>query len=191
MSLLSTWLSVPAEAPELATLVLGALAGLVVILILLAWRALQAVQRAEQRLEGLGHLEGLDKRVKALVESQGGLDLRRLEHLLVDLRDLQRRSDERVSQVLEAAQRTPAEPPTPGAPPAARLSERVVNRLVSLGYERIELLTNAEEFEALAEGDGEVVVEARRGGAAYKGRVQVKQGAIVSVALKAPYEIFP
>ena len=110
--------------------------------------------------------------------------------LVTDISD-RKRSEERIAQALEAREHEPSVEAAPGAPAPARLPERVINRLVALGYERIELLTPAAEFEALVEGEGEIRVEARRSGATYKGRVLVNQGAIVEVALRPPYEIFP
>ncbi|MBL6721312.1 MAG: hypothetical protein ISQ08_07860 [Planctomycetes bacterium] len=180
----------------LAALTTGELVGLVTVLALagllgVGVALLRRLAGLAERLEGLQRLESLDQRLKGLAESQGALDLRRLEHVLVDLRDSQKRSEERIAQALESREREPQPESTPGAPAPARLPERVINRLVALGYERIELLTPASEFEALVEGEGEVRVEARRSGATYKGRVLVKQGAIVEVALRPPYEIFP
>lgn len=180
----------------LAALTTGEFVWLIAVLVLAGCLGvgLVLVRRLGQlteRLGGLKRLDSLDQRVKGLAESQGALDLRRLEHVLVDLRDSQKRSEERIAQALEAREHEPSVEASPGAPAPARLPERVINRLVALGYERIELLTPAAEFEALVEGEGEIRVEARRSGATYKGRVLVNQGAIVEVALRPPYEIFP
>lgn len=180
----------------LAALTTGEFVGLLAVLTLAGCLGVglvlvRRVGALAERLGGLRRLESLDQRLKGLAESQGALDLRRLEHVLVDLRDSQRRSEERIAQALEAREHEGRVEPAPGAPAPARLPERVINRLVAMGFERIELLTPASEFDALVEGEGEVRVEARRSGATYKGRVLIKQGAIVEVALRPPYEIFP
>ena len=70
------------------------------------------------------------------------------------------------------------------------LAERVTDRLLALGYDRIEFITAPEELE-LDGGEGEVRIEARRGGAPHKGRVTVRDGKIVDVQLRSSYEIFP
>lgn len=144
-----------------------------------------------KRLEALDRLGSIDASLKSIGESQDQLELRRLEHLLVDIRDGQKRADQRLAQALEAREQAVAPESGVSTPAPARLGERIINRLLSQGYERIEILTPAEEFEALLVGDGEVRVEARRGGAAYKGRVKVQAGSILEVQLRPPFSIFP
>ena len=77
----------------------------------------------------------------------------------------------------------------PVAAPA--LGERIVNRLMALGYERIELVTPHAELEAIAGGGGEVLVEARREGVPCKGRVRVRAGRIEAVQLQPAFGVFP
>jgi hypothetical protein len=77
------------------------------------------------------------------------------------------------------------------AHPASTLAERVTTRMLALGYERVELLTPLDELERLGTQDGELVVEARKGGSSHKGRVSVRGGAIVDVKLRPTYESFP
>ena len=148
-------------------LVAGILLGLGVLLVRLG--------ALGKRLEALDRLGSIDASLKSIGESQDQLELRRLEHLLVDIRDGQKRADQRLAQALEAREQAVA--------PESGVS--------TPGYERIEILTPAEEFEALLAGDGEVRVEARRGGSAYKGRVKVQAGLIIEVQLRPPFSIFP
>jgi hypothetical protein len=164
-------------------LVAGILLGLGVLLVRLG--------ALGKRLEALDRLGSIDASLKSIGESQDQLELRRLEHLLVDIRDGQKRADQRLAQALEAREQAVAPESGVSTPAPGRLGERIMNRLLSQGYERIEILTPAEEFEALLAGDGEVRVEARRGGSAYKGRVKVQAGLIIEVQLRPPFSIFP
>jgi hypothetical protein len=77
----------------------------------------------------------------------------------------------------------------PAAPQA--LNERVLNRLLALGYERIEIVTPNEALEEFAQGSGDVLVEARRDGVLCKGRVRVRSGRIESVQLQPAFPVFP
>jgi len=150
----------------------------------------------EGRLERLKVLDEIPVSLRTLIESSSELDLRRLEHLLIDLRDDQRRVNEQLMQIaerprvetIEVPQAGPADRPAPVQVP---LAERVVNRLLALGYERIQLLGTAAEIEDLVGGDGEVLVEARRAGAVCKGRVTVQAGAISEVELRSNHDMFP
>jgi hypothetical protein len=145
----------------------------------------------EKRLVSLDTLGAIDAKLKAMSGSQANLELRRLEHLLVDIRDGQKRADQRLAQALENREREPATESGGQAAGPSRLAERIINRLLAQGYERIEILTPVKDFEQMLSGEGEVRVEARRGGAAYKGRVKVQAGSILEVHLRAPFAIFP
>ena len=174
-------------------LVVALLAGLAILVARLGARA----AALEERASALDKLEPLAGHVRKLAESEDALDLRRLEHVLVDIRDGQRRVEERLLGLVESLEHSrdvlhpqaPQSPPTPGG--AAPLAERVVTRLLALGYERIELLTPLDDIESLADDDGELVVEARKDGSLHKGRVHVRSGAIVDVQLRSTYEAFP
>lgn len=153
--------------------------------------------RVRQHAEGLGslkHLDSIEGLLRQMAARGEELDLRRLEHVLIDIRDGQERLEERLARQLES------QPPVSGDPGAAPgdvarvvgLSERVTTRLLSMGFERIEVLTTQEDLEALAQSpEGEVVVEARRSGALHKGRVLVRHGSICDVRLRSSYEAFP
>ena len=173
---------------------LAVLAALAVVLVLCFWIHAR-LQRERDGLQALGSLPAIEAAVHRLADEQGGLDLRRLEHVLIDIRDGQRRVEERLMRLVESLQAREESPaPAPAAPPAAasgRLAERVTGRLIAMGFERIEILTPFDELEGLAEGDGEVLVEARRGGSPHKGRVLVRDGSIAEVRMRDGYEAFP
>ena len=71
------------------------------------------------------------------------------------------------------------------------LAERITNRLIVLGCERIELLVGAGDLERMAAEGGEVAFEARRDGAAAKGRVQIADGRLVDVQVSTSHQMFP
>jgi hypothetical protein len=156
------------------------------------WLLIQVLARLKEvqgTLASLERLDSIDGQVRALTEQQKGLDLARLEHVLIDLRDAQKRLEERLVGAVEAQGRAvTSESETPGR---ASLSERVMSRLLAMGFERIEVLTSLADLEAIGEGDGEVIVEARKGGAMHKGRLSVKSGTISDVRLRSAYESFP
>lgn len=141
------------------------------------------------RLEPLEEIRSLLARFGA---DRDDLDLRRLEHVLVDIRDAQARLEDALLRTVEASQRV-ATATANGAPKASPESfgERVTNRLLALGFERVRVVTGPEELERLAEGDGEVVVEAERFGAHHKGRVLVRGGVLTDVEFQPTYGIFP
>ena len=159
------------------------------------------VLRLEQHLRALARRSGADDRLAAiaaavekLAKSNSELDLRRLEHVLIDIRDGQRRVEDRLLAALEAQSGRPAsasalEPVHQAL--QSTMPERIVTRLLALGYERIQFVTPVAEVQKLSAGDGEVAVEARRDGAACKGRVMVRNGAIADLQLQSAYSIFP
>lgn len=186
----------PLTTPPLAALadVLAA-AGLVVGLALAVglWVAVGHLRELRGELRKLSTLESIDAALGRLASERSDLDLRRLEHVLIELRDGGRRLEDawlassQSSRSLEAPERSPDRP--------VSLAERVTNRLLALGYERVRLVTAAEELEALARqaggGDGDIVVEARRNGAPCKGRVLLRSGALTEVEIRPAYSVFP
>lgn len=177
----------------LVGLVLVALLGtLLVVLFQLQAR----LQKQRSELEPLSHLARIEAGVRRLAEERDDLDLRRLEHVLIDIRDGQRRLEERLIGVVESLQTREvvvdsADGRTLELPGSSRLAERITGRLLAMGFERIEILTPFDELERLTDGDGEVVVEARRAGAPHKGRVLLREGAISDVRMRDGYEAFP
>ena len=169
------------------------------------WVLVVRLGKVERKLAPLDRLAEIQNAIQKTQEDAGALDLRRIEHALIDIRDGQKRVEDRTLAVLEAAQggpRIPGALATTGAAPGSphgsnsgsALADRIVTRLLALGYERIQLVTPLARIAELAEGnaaDGEVTVEARRDGAACKGRILVKQGAIADVHIQSAYSVFP
>ncbi len=157
--------------------------------------------RALEELSGrLDRLDEIKNQLARLANTGGELDLRRLEHVLIDIRDGHKRLEDRLLQLAEAARdearlETPAPSSTrePERKSGSGLGERVVNRLLAMGYERIQLVTPVEEIQAFLDegGEGEVLVEARRGGAVCKGRIVIRAGSIAGVEFKTAHSMFP
>jgi hypothetical protein len=150
------------------------------------------LRHMESRLERLDRLEDLKGTLDRIAGREDDLDVRRLEHVLIDIRDGQKRVEDRMLSVIET--RASGGLAAGGALPvgnATALAERVVNRLLALGYERVQLVTPMEDVGRLAAGDGEIVVEARRDGATCKGRVSVRKGALTDVQMQSAYSAFP
>lgn len=151
------------------------------------WRRLEAL---EERLAPLAKLAELERTLTASLAGRDALDLRRIEHLLIDLRDGTRRVEEQFLRSAELRAAPPAESGLVAVAPSS-VAERIQNRLFALGYERVELIAPTHEIEALAQGEGDVLVEARREGALCKGRVRLRAGRIEAVQLAPAYPIFP
>jgi hypothetical protein len=120
------------------------------------------------------------------IGTRESLDLRRIEHVLVDVRDGQQRVED---ALLRTVERTAPGLPTAEGPDG--LLERVVNRLLALGYERIQVLGGSAALAALGDDRGEVPIEAHKAGVLHKGRVIVQAGRILEVEIEPPYALFP
>lgn len=150
------------------------------------WRL---VARAARLEELAGRLDALEEARDVLARVAAGgqdVELRRIEHLLAEVRDGLKRLED---ALLRVAERPAAEPLLAGSTPG--LVERVTNRLLALGYERVVVLNPRDELERMEGGDGEVLVEARRAGAQCKGRVLVRSGALADVDVRTAHAIFP
>jgi hypothetical protein len=179
--------------PDLAFLVPWLLAALLAVA---AWTGAALVARLkalEARLGALEKVGAIEERLAALGEARDLLDLKRLEHVLLDLRDGQRRLAERLLDALEAQRVAAAGGGAASASPTPDgLAERVVTRLSALGFERILVVTPPEELERLAAaGEGAVAVEARRDGAICKGRVLLREGRLGEAEIQPAYSVFP
>lgn len=154
------------------------------------WMLHRRLVELERGAAGLARLDELAQCVKKLTGDRADLDLRRVEHVLIEIRDAQRRLE---TALLSVSEQALARGGGGGAvsTSAAGLAERVTTRLVALGYDRIQVITSREELERIGGGDGEVTVEARRAGVACKGRVVVRGGALTDVDLKPAYATFP
>jgi hypothetical protein len=152
------------------------------------WVLIGRVRELEKVVPRLDALEELRAGVARLAADRGDLDLRRLEHVLIELRDGSRRLED---ALVRAVQREPRLPAGGAAPSEVELSERVIQRLLALGYEEIRVVTRTDELAAIAAQGGEVLVEARRHGAICKGRVRLRGGALVDVELQPAWSTFP
>ena len=164
------------------------------------WVLVVRLGKVEKQLAGIDRLEEIQKTLQKFQEDASALDLRRVEHALIDIRDGQKRVEDRTLAVLEAAQGGPRTPgalapagAAAGGSTGTALADRIVTRLLALGYERIQLVTPMARIAELAGGaaDGDISVEARRDGAACKGRILVSKGAIADVQIQSAYSIFP
>ncbi|MEZ6013922.1 MAG: hypothetical protein R3F49_02305 [Planctomycetota bacterium] len=178
----------------LAALVAGVV-GVGVRVVLLLGRLDLRLSRLEDAAHRLGRQDGPGG--PGGPGSSGGaaprpFDLSRIEGLLGDLRDVQRRLDDRLSALAERATAPPQAAAVAGAPPSALsgpalLIERALNRLLALGYEQVEVVTPRDAIEP----DGAIIVEARRFGAIHKGEVRLSGGVVVDVVLRPSHELFP
>lgn len=154
------------------------------------WVLVGRLRELERMAGRLDALEDVRAGLSRLVADREDLDLRRVEHVLIEMRDGQKRLED---AFLRTVQRPSAEfPQASGAAPAdVRISERVTNRLLALGYEQIRILSEREQLESVSDTDGEILVEARRHGSICKGRVHVRSGALTDVDLQPSWSTFP
>lgn len=162
----------------------------------LLWSILRGLQRQGSRQSELEALERIERLLTRYSEEREPVDLHRIEATLAGLSTQNARVEQALRDMLEVLDREPqtvvVEPQPQPATASTRVdwTERVTNRLLAEGYGRIQLVTSREELSQL-EGDGEVQVEARRENVAYKGRVVIRSGRIVDVALRPAFEMFP
>lgn len=186
------------DTVEAGTAALVTLAAASVVLLAAAaaalWLVVARLRRMESKTASLDRLEGIQGALEKMQAERGELDLRRIEHVLIDIRDGQRRVEDRMLAVLErsaGARGGAGALETISAGSAEALADRIVTRLLALGYERVQLVTPSEKIGEMVAGDGEVTVEARREGAACKGKIVIRRGAIVDVQLQSAYTAFP
>jgi hypothetical protein len=191
MSAAAASLALPLAALELW--LSGAALALGLALLAGVWVAIGHLRGLRGELRALGRLESIAADLARLAGERGDLDLRRLEHVLIELRDGGRRLEDAWLTAGRAARSAELPERAPDGP--AGLGERVVNRLLALGYERVRLITSPEQLAALAAeprgGNGEILVEARRSGAPCKGRVLLRSGALTEVEIRPAYSVFP
>ncbi|MDP6839871.1 MAG: hypothetical protein QF724_13125 [Planctomycetota bacterium] len=168
----------------------------------LVWQALARLRALEAHLSRLDILEKVSGTLSGLAEGQASLDLRRVEHILTDMRDGQGRlEDALVTRLYSTPQGSSSAAPRSGPEDdearAADLAERIVNRLLSQGFERVRLLLPVSELAVqLARSGGEaqsaeVPLEAHRHGGLVKGRAVVRAGVIEEVSIQENYGAFP
>jgi hypothetical protein len=152
------------------------------------WTLVKRSEELAARLAALESLEEIQRALARALAQREGLDLRRIEHLLVDLCAGTKRVEERLART-EELRASASDMLVPALAPT--LGERVLNRLTALGYERVEIVTPTEALEDFAGSSGDVLVEARRDGVLCKGRVRVRGGRIDSVQLQPAFPVFP
>jgi hypothetical protein len=159
-----------------------------------AWLLVTRAKHIEDRLKRLERLDEISAELKKLTAPDQDLDVRRVEHVLIDIRDGQKRVEERMLALLESKGRESLAEnrgPALALESANGLQDRIVTRLLALGYERIVLVTSTEEIARIATAGGAIVVEARRDGAACKGRAIVENGRIQDIQIQSAYSTFP
>src|SRR5687767_1193054 len=111
------------------------------------WVAVARLGEIERRLRGPARGEDGSGPAagKAARES---VDLRRVEELLHELRDGSKRLEDVLLRLLAAGRGSPQLAAGAGAAPAD-LAERVIQRMLALGYERIVVVTPREQFGAI------------------------------------------
>ena len=156
-----------------------------------AWVAVARLAEIERRLKS--HERGDDPPPSASggARAREALDVRRLEQVLIEIRDGSKRLEDALLRSQRAASATELAAPTSPGAPGADLGERVTNRMLAQGYERIVVVTPREQFAAILESGGEIQVEARRDGAPCKGKAVFKGGALVDVVMQSAYATFP
>ena len=169
----------------LFVLVAVALAG-----VALLWLIVGRLRALESRVAVLERIEDIQASLARLLQERDDLDLRRMEHLLVDLRETQERLEDALLRTVEGARaRSETQAIVPHT--SEDVGERIVNRLLALGFERVQIVTRSEKLIELAQNGGEVLVEARRQGVLHKGRVVIRGGRISDVEVHPAYSIFP
>jgi len=188
-------MSAPAD-PETMVYAIAAATGAAVVALQIVLVA--SVRRLEKRLGSLDRLQGLEAALQKLAEREAAIDLRRTEHTLLDVRDQLKRLEDRLLAVTESRARESAARPggdlalAPTADSATSLvTDRILTRLLALGYERIQIVTTPDDLAQLAAGEGIAIVEARRDGALCKGRVRVARGLVGAVEVQPAYSAFP
>ena len=170
----------------LGALVLAATIGAIGV-----WTLVARVRELQQVARRFDALEAIQAQVSKLVSDRGDLDLRRVEHVLLELRDAARRLED---SLLRATQTSRSSALAISGANAASLSDRVIDRLLAHGYVHVQIVTTLAELERIFDADGqvgEVLVEARHNGVLCKGRVLVRNGAVTEVELKPAYSMFP
>lgn len=167
-----------------AALLLAVCAGVLGI-----WQLVRRTHDLERAARRLDVLDELKLSLQRLVADREDLDLRRIEHALLEIRNGQQRVEDRLMQVVEA--RAGGEAVADGDTTPSGLCERVTNRLLAQGFERVQILTARDELPTGEDASGSVLLEANRAGVLYKGRVQIRAGALVDVEMNPNYSAFP
>ncbi len=183
----------PSDPQTFLVVVAAAVGGSIVAL---QFVLVASLRRLEKRLGSLDRLQGLEAALQKLAEREAAIDLRRTEHVLLDVRDQVKRLEERVMSLSERGARAATSTdlvPTASTPASASslVTDRILTRMLALGYERIQIVTNGDDLATLSTSEGDAIVEARRDGALCKGRVRVAHGQVGAVQVQPAYSAFP
>ncbi|MBL8862885.1 MAG: hypothetical protein JNK02_12880 [Planctomycetes bacterium] len=183
---------------ELDSTLLALAAGLAGLAVALQVHTLRVARRLERRLGAEDRLRTVEAALEKLAEREAAIDLRRTEHVLLDVREAVGKLEERLLSIAESRARAALERPgaelvvaPEGTAAASVVTDRILARLLALGYERIRIVTDGPDLARLASEEGDVIVEARRDGALCKGRVRVAQGLVGAVLVQPAYSAFP
>ncbi|MBM3986666.1 MAG: hypothetical protein FJ294_01760 [Planctomycetes bacterium] len=188
-----------ALAPESSDWFLATMPWLLGLCAIAAGATAAGVWLLHQRLRELAHLgerlsalEQIQSTLARVAREREDLDLRRIEHVLIEIRDGQRRLEDSLLRASQAGFHGEAAGGAK-ASDVAGLSERIVQRLCAHGFEHVQVVPTLEELAKLLESAGahEVLVEARRAGVQCKGRVLVRDGVVLEVEVKPAYSMFP
>ncbi len=179
-------LKLEAEPQSWSWLVLALLGACAVAL----WVVVARLGEIERRLAGLARNEETSGAATASNSAREGLDLRRIEQVLTEIRDGSKRLEDALLRSLSAGRPASAALENPGVQ-AVDLAERVTNRMLALGYERIVVITPREQFEHIFQSGGDVLVEARRDAVPCKGKATFRGGALVDIEMQSAYATFP
>jgi hypothetical protein len=199
-------LAVPLAESEWGAAVLPFLAGLAVVLAgaiaFGVWGILARLDKFDALTQKLEALEQIRSALQALAKERSDLDLRRIEHVLIEMRDGQRRLEDAILRATQNALQSALQATRSGAhddPGAAALAnpddpaQRILARVLAQGFERVQIVPDSAEIQRLIAAGGlqEVLVEARRNGVLCKGRVLLRDGAVTDVELTPAYTMFP
>lgn len=152
------------------------------------WVAVARLGEIERRLADMSRGDRPDQGLARTAGDADGLDLRRVESTLNEIRDGSKRLEDALLRAVSATRSSSA---ASDGSNAVDLGERITNRMLALGFERVVIVTPREQFDAILLHGGEVSVEARRDGAACKGKAIFRGGALVDVAMQSAYATFP
>jgi hypothetical protein len=152
--------------------------------------------RFEAHLREIAGLKLLNERLQGVSQTLERVRLDRTEEALgllhddlVALNDAAARVERLLRQEQEAASPRAGSPEAVAAAPPARLRQIVEDRLLSLGYGNLRILTDLTG--ATLEDQRELIVECEKGHMPCKGKVVTRNGAIIDVQLQTVARTFP
>lgn len=154
--------------------------------------------RFERYLQEVVGVKSLNERLERIAQSLERVRLDRAEQGLGQLHEDLLAVGEALARVERATRRSaevaPATTVVSAAsvveqPPATRVRDLVTDRLLSLGYGNLRLLSDLRDV--ALDDRAEVVVECERNHIGYKGKVVTRNGAVLDVQLQPVVQAFP